>query len=227
MNPITEYKNVSYWYKSKDQKVLSNISYSFNKGTFYTLLGPSGSGKTTFISLAAGLDNPSEGEVLYEGTSIKKIGLGEFRKKYVSIIFQQHNLLNYMTGIENIVSAMSIRKIQSDQPKQQALNFLKRINITEEKAKQKILTLSGGEQQRIAIARALCSGTDLIIADEPTGSLDPQTSREIINIFIELAHQENKCIIMVTHDDRISELSDCQLRLQDGHLQEMHAAEKI
>lgn len=223
MGKIIEYKNVSYWYKN-NKKILDNISYEFKEGTFYALLGPSGSGKTTFISLAAGLDNPSEGEVLYKGKSIRKIGLSHFRRNNVSIIFQQHNLLNYMTGVENVMSAMSVRHVQDEHPKQKALDFLKRIGITEEQAKQKILTLSGGQQQRIAIARALCSGTDLMIADEPTGSLDPETSNEIISIFTELAHKENKCIIMVTHDNRISNLSDVQLRLSNGHLEEIEPA---
>ncbi len=218
MTNLLEFKDVSYWYKfeNKKQDILKNINVSFNKGRFYTIVGPSGSGKTTFLALASALDMPKGGEVLYEGKDIKKIGYSKFRNKYVSIVFQSYNLLPYMTALQNITTAMEITGTKVDNRKAYAMEMLNKVGINEKQAHQKVLTLSGGQQQRVSIARALCCQSDLIVADEPTGNLDEDTAKEIIDLFLDLAHKEGKCVIVVTHDNNLSKVSDVNIRLSKG-----------
>lgn len=203
MENILKVEQVTYWYE-KDQTILDKIDMEFEKGKYYAIVGSSGSGKTTLISLISGLDSQKEGEILYKKESLKNIGLEKYRNKYVSIIFQGFNLLNYMTAIQNITSAMSIKGIKKENNKDFALEMLKRVGLTEEQGNQKILTLSGGQQQRVAIARALCCENDIIIADEPTGNLDEKTSKEIIELFKDIVYKEGKTVILVTHDKEIS-----------------------
>ncbi|MGG7159485.1 ABC transporter ATP-binding protein [Clostridium baratii] len=217
MESILELKNVSYWYE-KDKTILDNLTVNFEKGKFYTVIGPSGSGKTTFLSLISGLDKKKNGEILYCGKNIDKIGLNNYRNKYVSIIFQGYNLLTYMTALQNVISAISIKGIKVKSQKERALEMLKKVGLTEEQCNQKVLTLSGGQQQRVAIARALVSETDVIIADEPTGNLDEKTSNEIIKIFRDIVEKENKCLIMVTHNIDITKNSDITYKLKNKTL---------
>ena len=217
MESILELKNVSYWYE-KDKTILDNLTVNFEKGKFYTVIGSSGSGKTTFLSLISGLDKKKNGEILYCGKNIDKIGLNNYRNKYVSIIFQGYNLLTYMTALQNVISAISIKGIKVKIQKERALEMLKKVGLTEEQCNQKVLTLSGGQQQRVAIARALVSETDVIIADEPTGNLDEKTSNEIIKIFKDIVEKENKCLIMVTHNIDITKNSDITYKLKNKTL---------
>lgn len=207
MEEILKFEGVSYSYDNS-KLILDNIDVSFTKGKFYTIIGTSGSGKTTFLSLASGLDTQKSGNIFYNNSNLKEIGLERYRNKYASIIFQGYNLLNYMTAIENITSAMSIKGIKGKDNKEVALNILKRVGLTEDQAKQKVLTLSGGQQQRVAIARALCCESNLIIADEPTGNLDEETSDEIIELFKDIVYKEGKTVIMVTHNKDIAMQSD-------------------
>ena len=207
MEEILKFEGVSYSYDNS-KLILDNIDVSFTQGKFYTIIGASGSGKTTFLSLASGLDTQKSGNIFYNNSNLKEIGLERYRNKYASIIFQGYNLLNYMTAIENITSAMSIKGIKGKDNKEVALNILKRVGLTEDQAKQKVLTLSGGQQQRVAIARALCCESNLIIADEPTGNLDEETSDEIIELFKDIVYKEGKTVIMVTHNKDIAMQSD-------------------
>ena len=220
MTSLLQFNHVNYWYKHENnqQTILNDINIAFDKGKFYTITGPSGSGKTTFLSLAGALDVPKEGEVLYEGKDIKKIGLSKFRNKYVSIVFQSYNLLSYMTALQNVITAMEITGSTVTNKKEFALKMLESVGIEEKQARQKVLTLSGGQQQRVAIARCLCSQSDLIIADEPTGNLDGNTAGDIVRIFQELAHKENKCVIVVTHSNDIAKISDVTVKLSKGSL---------
>ncbi|WEA71965.1 ABC transporter ATP-binding protein [Bacillus paralicheniformis] len=216
MGTILEFQNVGYWYKNQNQPLFEEISIQFSQGLLYTIVGTSGSGKTTFLSLAGGLDVPKEGDILYKGENISKIGLTSFRNQYVSIVFQSYNLLPYMTALQNITSAMEITGSQVKNKEQYALEMLEKVGIGEKHARQKVLTLSGGQQQRVSIIRAFCCDTDLIVADEPTGNLDENTSKDIVRLFQNLAHQENKCVIMVTHDEQIAKVSDVNIRLSRG-----------
>ncbi|WP_102261231.1 ABC transporter ATP-binding protein [Mesobacillus jeotgali] len=220
MSALLEFQNISYWYKheNKKQEILKNIDVSFERGTFYTITGPSGSGKTTFLAVASALDVQKEGTILYEGRDIKKIGLTKFRNKYVSIVFQSYNLLPYMTALQNVTTAMEITGAKHKNKKEFALSMLERVGISAQQAHQKVLTLSGGQQQRVSIARALCCDTDLIVADEPTGNLDENTAQEIVNLLKDLAHNEGKCVIVVTHDQNIASSSDITVKLSKGSL---------
>lgn len=206
MSSVLSFNDVSYWYEDGNA-ILENLNIDFEKGRFYTIIGPSGSGKTTFLALASGLDNSKKGEISYEGKNLSEIGLGKFRNKCVSIVFQGYNLLNYMTALQNVVSAMEIKKIKVDNKKEKALEMLKRVGLTEEMANKKVLKLSGGQQQRVAIARALVSESDLIIADEPTGNLDEKTSIEIINLIKDIVSKDGKTVLMVTHNKDIAKES--------------------
>ncbi|QOV10058.1 ABC transporter ATP-binding protein [Viridibacillus arvi] len=220
MDTILQFKNLNYCYHSNNKKIniLDNVNFSFQTGCLYTILGPSGSGKTTTLSLASGLDVPRDGYVLYNGRDIRKIGLDTYRNKHVSIIFQSYNLITYMTALQNVVTAMEITGVDVKDKKERALDLLSKVGLTEVEAKRKVLQLSGGQQQRVAIARALSCNVDLLIADEPTGNLDQETSMEIIDLFKELAHKENKCIIVVTHSQEVAKQSDKALYLEKRNL---------
>ncbi|MFC9542892.1 ABC transporter ATP-binding protein [Lysinibacillus sp. NPDC056959] len=220
MDTILQFKNLFYYYQSNNKKntLLENVNFTFETGCFYSILGPSGSGKTTALSLASGLDNPKEGHVLYKGKDIRKIGLDKYRNKYVSIIFQSYNLITYMTALQNVVTAMEITGVNINDKKRRALELLEMVGLSEIEAKRNVLQLSGGQQQRVAIARALSCEVDLLIADEPTGNLDENTSDEIVNLFKELAHKENKCIIVVTHSQEVAKQSDKVVYLEKRNL---------
>ncbi|MFE0505078.1 ABC transporter ATP-binding protein [Peribacillus butanolivorans] len=220
MDTILQFKDLNYHYQSNNKKItiLDNVNFAFLSGHFYTILGPSGSGKTTTLSLASGLDIPSSGNVVYKGKDLQKIGLDSYRNQHVSIIFQSYNLITYMTALQNVVTAMEITRVDVKDKKARALELLEKVGLTEVEAKRKVLQLSGGQQQRVAIARALSCNVDLLIADEPTGNLDQETSREIIELFKELAHKENKCIIVVTHSQEVAKQSDKAVYLEKRKL---------
>jgi len=218
---LLETKAVDYYYQDGDQSryILKETSVSFEKGTFYAILGQSGSGKTTFLSLISALDSPKSGQVLYEGTDIEKIGHENYRRDDISIIFQSYNLIPYLSAVENVLVPMAITKNQlPDNQREVAYNLLDYIGITKEKADRLVNQLSGGEQQRVAIARALATNVDIILADEPTGNLDEEMEQEIIDIFKELAHVHNKCVIVVTHANEIAQQADEVLYLRKGVL---------
>lgn len=218
---IIETKKLNYYYQDGDMQryILRDVSVSFEKGRFYTIVGESGSGKTTFLSMIAGLDVAKEGQVLFESTDIQTIGLENYRRNKISIVFQNNNLVPYLTAAENVLVAMDITDnvLPADQ-KAVAYNLLDYIGITREKADRLVSELSGGEQQRIAIARALSTNSDVILADEPTGNLDEERESEIIEIFKRLAHENDKAVIVVTHSQEVAEKSDVTYRLKKGNL---------
>lgn len=220
---ILSLDKLSYGYidGSSKRMILKDLSYDFKRGNMYTILGPSGSGKTTLLALAGGLEKTQGGKVLFDGEDINKIGLGKYRKNKLSFVFQQINLIPYLTAVENVINVMEITDNDVPKPyKQTALNLLKQFGIVQSKAERSVLKLSGGEQQRVAIARGLATNVDLILADEPSGNLDSETEREIINIFHSLAKDFNKCVIVVTHSEGVAKLSDMRLKLVDGKLVE-------
>ena len=199
--------------------ILKDVSLSFETGKFYTILGASGSGKTTLLSLISALDEPTQGEILFDGINIKKIGLEAYRRNKISIIFQAYNLVPYMSALENVQIPMAITDNPMPKDKREvALNLLDYLGITRSKATRIVNTLSGGEQQRVAIARALASNVDVILADEPTGNLDETLEDEMIEIFQNLAHHHQKCVIMVTHNANIAKASDQAYTLKKGVL---------
>ena len=221
MSAILKLENINYSYidGGYERQILKDLSYEFEAGKFYTILGPSGSGKTTLLSILAGLDTAKSGNVYFNGKLVEKKDLHNYRRNSISIVFQQYNLIGYLTALENVELAMT----ETDNPvpkdkKNVAYNLLERFGIVNTKADRLVGQLSGGEQQRVAIARALASNVDLIFADEPTGNLDTATENEIISIFKELSHEFGKTIIVVTHSDSVSEMSDQRVLLKDGVL---------
>ena len=214
-------KDINYFYPDGDSKryVLEDVNATFEKGKFYTILGQSGSGKTTLLALLAALDSPESGQVLIDGQALPSIGLEKYRRNNVGIIFQSYNLIQYMTAVENVLVAMGITENElPEDHKQVAYNLLDYLGISKEKADRRVNKLSGGEQQRVAIARALSTNVDLILADEPTGNLNEEMEDELIEIFQNLAHKHNKCVIVVTHSTAIAEKSDLIYRLHKAKL---------
>ena len=208
-------EGVSYSYTnaSGEQQVLKDVSAEFKAGKMYAIVGESGSGKTTFLSLTSALDKLQEGDIEYNGKSLRKIGGSEFRLKYVNIVFQSYNLIKYMTAKENVEIA-----IDFDNRKVDANKYLRQVGLSEEEGNRLINKLSGGQQQRVAIARAIASNSPIIVADEPTGNLDEDTEEKIIEIFRDLAHKEKKIVIIVTHSKQVANHADKILKLRKGKL---------
>ncbi len=217
---VLTFEDVCYHYQdgTKQVNILKGASYDFEIGKTYAIVGASGSGKTTTIVLAGGLDSPKAGKVLYKGEDIEKIGLTNYRRNHVSIVFQSYNLITYMNAIQNVTNAMDISHIKIPDKKQKALEILQELGLTEDESKRDIRKLSGGQQQRVAIARAMAKDVDLILCDEPTGNLDEETSKGIIQTFIDLAHMKNKCVIVVTHSKEFAQCMDVQLKINQGKL---------
>ncbi|WP_304507944.1 ATP-binding cassette domain-containing protein [Anaerotignum sp.] len=205
---ILEMKGVSYTYDKKT-KILSDVTAELEIGKLYAILGPSGSGKTTLLSLLGGLDVPTRGEVLFDGEDIGKRGLAYHRRNHVALIFQNYNLIDYMTPVEN--TKLTAR--------QDAAPILERLGLTTAEIKRNILKLSGGQQQRVAIARALASDAAIILADEPTGNLDEDTAAEITTLLKESAHQLQKCVVVVTHSNNVARQADVILKLKHKNIQ--------
>lgn len=215
---ILKLEAVSYRYKEVDKDTLTDINIEFKKGKLYTIMGKSGAGKTTLLSLISGLDIVTEGEILFNGKSLKNINRDDYRAKNIGVIFQSYNLITNATSMENILLSMDISRVKKHNKKEYVYGLLKNVGLNEEIANRKILKLSGGEQQRVAIARALANDSDIIIADEPTGNLDKDTEKSIMEILKKLAYESNKCVIVVTHSDRVAQYSDEVLRLENRKL---------
>lgn len=206
-------KNIGYWYTNNpDDYLFKDVNLTFEKGKVYSILGQSGSGKTTFLSLLAGLDSPKTGQIYLDDTDINKSGLTNYRRNAVSTIFQAYNLMTYMTARQNVQTALEISNKSVDNAKIEELFEL--VGIPREIIDKPVLKLSGGQQQRVAIVRALATGHDLIIADEPTGNLDEETTQDIVSIFKEIAHQQNKTVIIVTHETAVAKETDVIFELK-------------
>lgn len=217
---ILALKDISYHYEDSTQEVLHHITSEFEKGVLYTIVGKSGAGKSTLLSLLSGLDIATGGEVLYKGNSLKTMDRDTYRAQSIGVIFQGYNLLANASAIDNIVLAMNISKDKERNKKQRAYALLETVGISKEKADRKVLKLSGGEQQRVGIARALSHHPDIIIADEPTGNLDHETEKDIMEILQKLAHELQTCVIIVTHSQGVSAYADTCFRLENGCLYE-------
>ena len=204
---ILELKNVQYSYNNK-KRILKGVSAQMEQGKLYAILGPSGCGKTTLLSLLGGLDSPGVGQILYKGQDIAGTGLADHRKNHVAFIFQSYNLIDYLTPRENVALTSKLPP----------LPILERLGLTEEETRRNVLKLSGGQQQRVAIARALVSESPVILADEPTGSLDEDTAGDITEILRDSAHRMNKCVIVVTHSGELADQADVVFRLKRGVL---------
>ena len=202
---ILSLQNISFAYDKTP--VLKDISYEFEKGKMYCIIGKSGAGKTTLLSLLSGLAKPTAGEIFYDDKSIAKIDKYTFRSKYIGVVFQSFNLITKYTALENVVLSMDVAGYKTKDKQSRALELLESVGLDEDEANRRVLKLSGGQQQRVAIARALSYDPDIILADEPTGNLDRDTQKEIIEIFCELANQ-GKCVILVSHSPDVADMCD-------------------
>ena len=211
-------ENVSYRYKNADRLALNGVSCAFKPGQVTAVVGPSGSGKTTLLSIMAGLDRPEEGQVLLNGADLSGMDLDAYRRQDVSVIFQAFQLFPLLTVMENVCYPMELNEVALKDAKERARTLLSSVGIQEEKLRRFPANLSGGEQQRVAIARSLATGAGILLADEPTGNLDGENSRNVVEILTRLAHEEGYCVIIVTHDPAIAEASDVVYHMADGIL---------
>ena len=208
---LLQLQDLTYRYKNTAEAVLYKINYDFEPGKFYSIIGESGAGKSTLLSLLAGLDSPVEGAILFEGKDIREQGYSYHRMHHISLVFQNYNLIDYLSPLENI--RLVNKKASKD--------TLLELGLDESQIKRNVLQLSGGQQQRVAIARSLVSEAPVILADEPTGNLDPKTAGDIIDLLKSLTEKTGKCVIVVTHSKEVAQASDITLELKDKKLTEI------
>lgn len=221
MNKIIELKNVNKIYKTKVEEIhiLKDISLAFNKGDFVSIQGKSGSGKTSLLNILGLLDEPTNGEIIihgekvdYKNENMKNI----IRNEKIGFVFQFHYLLNEFTALENVMMPSLINKnMTHDKAKKKAKELLSLVNL-ENRTKHKPMELSGGEKQRVAIARAMMNDPDIILADEPTGNLDTETSNIINELFIKINKERQQSIIIVTHILELANLAKYKYKIENG-----------
>lgn len=207
---ILTLQNIAYSYADGTKNVLSGANYQFEQGKFYAIVGNSGTGKSTLLGLLAGLDKPTGGQILFKNKDIVQQGYSYHRKHHISLVFQNYNLIDYLTPLENLklVNPRATTKT------------LRTMGLDDEHINRNVMKLSGGQQQRVAIGRALVSPAPIILADEPTGNLDETTAGDIIDILHRVTKRDNKCVIVVTHSKRLAKTADIVLRLKTGKLVE-------
>ena len=219
---ILSLQNVTYQYNGTKKSVLKDIHVDFKTGALYGIMGKSGAGKSTLLSLISGLDLTTSGLVSYNGKDMRQLDRDRYRATDIGVIFQGYNLLTNTTAMENDELSMHISGTKAKNKRKAAYAMLEQIGIDRETADRKVLKLSGGEQQRVGIARALSHDPTLIIADEPTGNLDGETEENIMGIFRDIAHEQGKCVIIVTHSDKVAGLCDYVHYLEKGKLRLFH-----
>lgn len=210
---------VTYYYKDTKKPAVSNVDVVFESGELYAIIGSSGSGKSTLLSILAGLDLPTEGEITFENDNLRSLDLDRYRRESIAMIFQAFHLYPLLTVLENVCFPMELNGVTPKEAKLRAEEFLESVGITKEQSKRFPSKLSGGEQQRVAIARSLASGSRVILADEPTGNLDAENTQNIMEILCDLANNKGYCVIMVTHDLEVAEMASVVFRMKDGKLQ--------
>ena len=213
-------EKICYRYKGGEVDVLKEITANFDAGRFYSIVGPSGVGKTTLLSIMAGLDRPTAGKLFIADKDITGIDLNKYRREQISMVFQSFHLFPLLSALENTSYLLESRGVSRKDAETRARELLNTVGIDNTKHKRYPANLSGGEQQRVAIARALSTGARVILADEPTGNLDVANGEAVVKLLQHLAHQENYCVIVVTHNPEIAEISDHVFRLSDGRIVE-------
>ncbi len=211
---LLEIKNISKLYSGGSVKALNDVSLSVEKGEWLAIMGPSGSGKSTMMNIIGCMDKPSMGQVILDGKDITQESdkhLTEIRRDKIGLIFQQFHLVNYLTAIENVMVAQYYHSMPDEK---EAMEALERVGL-KERAKHLPSQLSGGEQQRVCIARALINHPEIILADEPTGNLDEANENLVIDIFKKL-HEEGKTIIVVTHAPEVASFAQRTVVLEHG-----------
>lgn len=217
---VLELRNVSYSYRNKFQQVdaIKSVDCTFEQGKVYAIVGKSGSGKSTLLSLLAGLDLPISGQVLFEGQSISDMDLAKYRRECAAMIYQSFRLLPLLTVSENITFPMELRGFNGKKARERAKQLVSRVALPESVLDRFPNMLSGGEQQRVGIARAMSMNSKLLLADEPTGNLDEENSLNIIDILVNLAHKDGYCVIIATHDLSVLPKMDVIYHMNSGEL---------
>ncbi|MFP3262027.1 MAG: ABC transporter ATP-binding protein [Nitrososphaeria archaeon] len=222
MKPDVELINVSKVYgESIKVKALEGINLKVERGEFLSIVGPSGSGKTTLLNILGTLDRPTEGKVLIAGkdtTEMDDDELSEIRNRFIGFVFQAYNLINRLTAQENVELPLIARGVPKKEREKRAIEALNIVGLAE-KAKKKPTELSGGEQQRVAIARSLASDPTLILADEPTGNLDSKNALKVMDVLLGINEKFSKTIIMVTHNIELAQMTKKIIRLKDGKIE--------
>ena len=214
-------ESVSYSYQNKYQTVeaVKDVTCTFETGKMYVITGESGSGKSTFLSLLAGLDIPKNGTVTVDGEDLSRIDRDAYRREKVAVIYQAFHLFPLLTALENVMYPLEIQGVARKEARERAEEYLKEVGIDEKKFGKYPRMMSGGEQQRTAVARAMASGGRILLADEPTGNLDTENEEKIVELLISLAHDRDFTVIMVTHNRQIAERADVRLVMKDGRMQ--------
>lgn len=206
---------------SQDVKAVNGVSFTVPTGTFASIVGQSGSGKTTLLSLLGGLDSPTEGTITVDDREVSKLSdrqLIKYRREKIGFIFQHYNLVPNLSALENVMLPMEFAGLRSKGRKDRAILLLNQVGLKDDKQTRKPGRLSGGEQQRVSIARALANKPTILLADEPTGNLDSHTGKVIVELLKSLAKTEKTTVIVVTHDLALAKQADVTFRLKDGQL---------
>ena len=213
-------ESVSYSYQNKYQTVeaVKEVSCTFETGKLYVITGESGSGKSTFLSLLAGLDCPGSGRILVDGEDLSRIDRDAYRREKVSVIYQAFHLFQLLTALENVMYPLELQGMARKEAKEKAAEYLEEVGISKKLHGQYPKMMSGGEQQRTAVARAMASGGRIVLADEPTGNLDTENEEKVVELLLSLAHDRDFLVIMVTHNKQIAEQADVRLVMKDGRM---------
>lgn len=213
-------ENICYSYRSKYQSVeaVKNVSCVFEKGLMYAITGRSGSGKSTLLSLLAGLDLPTSGNIYIDGKNIRTMNRDNYRMNMVSVVYQAFHLFPLLTVLENVMFPMEINKTPKKEARKKAEDILAQVGLGQKYYHKFPNMLSGGEQQRVALARAAVSGGEILLADEPTGNLDSENEKIIVDILKKLAHEKQFAVIAVTHNEAVAKEADIVMEMLDGKL---------
>ncbi len=213
-------ESVSYSYQNKYQTVeaVKEVSCTFETGKLYVITGESGSGKSTFLSLLAGLDCPGSGRILVDGEDLSRIDRDAYRREKVSVIYQAFHLFPLLTALENVMYPLELQGMARKEAKEKAAEYLEEVGISKKLHGQYPKMMSGGEQQRTAVARAMASGGRIVLADEPTGNLDTENEEKVVELLLSLVHDRDFLVIMVTHNKQIAEQADVRLVMKDGRM---------
>ncbi len=225
MDYSIQLKNVRKVYRMGDEKIvaLNDVSLNFERGKVYCLIGKSGSGKSTLLNIIAGLEKPTKGIIIINNEHVEKMSekkLALFRQKYIGFVFQSYNLLPTLTALENVNLPLIFRGMSKKKRNQASLKMLKAVGLSN-RYRHKPSQMSGGQQQRVSIARAFVNNPQVIFADEPTGNLDTKTTIEMMDLMTNMARENNRTLIIVTHNLELSCYADQVIHIRDGLIEKV------